>query len=89
VLSELLDNSAYFSSYVGGFFMLFIQTLGQLEHLGVPLANVSLHLVVVVSKQRVFDVFSENLTLDKVSSLDKLIEGLKGDLNFFEFRVFC
>jgi hypothetical protein len=89
VLSELLDDSAYFSSYVGGIFMLFVQALGQLEHLGMPLGNVSLHLVVVMGKQRVFDVLSENLTLDKVSSLDKLIEGLEGDLNFFEFRVFC
>lgn len=38
--------------------MLFIETLGQLEALGVPLANVGFHLIVVVGEEGVLHVLS-------------------------------
>jgi hypothetical protein len=64
VLSEFFNDLADFSSNVRGFFMLFVQTLSELEAFLVPLGYVSFHLVVVMSKEGVLNVLSENLTFD-------------------------
>jgi len=68
--------------------VLFIQTLGQLEALGVPLAYVGFHLIVVVGEERVLHVLSEHLTLDQIGSVDQFVEGLEISLNFLKLGVF-